>query len=57
MSEEIPQVKLDAIPATRRVVSRLYFAGLIDRGVRERALGEWRRGRRGAGAGAVGRGS
>ncbi|MDE0819855.1 MAG: DUF2157 domain-containing protein [Opitutales bacterium] len=38
MSEEIPQVKFEAIPATRRVVSRLYFAGLIDRGVRERAL-------------------
>ena len=31
-------MKLEDIPATRRVVSRLYFAGFIDRSVRKRAL-------------------
>ena len=34
MSEETTTVDLDKIPATRQQVSRLYFAGLLDREAR-----------------------
>ena len=38
MSEETTTVDLDKIPATRQQVSRLYFAGLLDREARLHAF-------------------
>ncbi len=38
MSEETAKINLEKIPATRQQVSRLYFAGLLDRDARLRAF-------------------
>ena len=38
MNEEAVKIDLDKIPASRQQVSRLYFAGLLDRDARLRAF-------------------